>query len=85
MSYTILDGKGHSKGDLCTVRGIEELEDVAGDALAEFLDTGEADAALADEIREEVKDDPKLDYITKLLDGEPPFVLSGGIEDEEDL
>lgn len=84
MSYVILDGNGRYKGDLCTIRGIEELEEVAGDALAEFLDTGEADEALAEEIRSEVDGDDKLSYIAQLLDGNAPFILSGGVADEDE-
>lgn len=83
MSYSVLDADGKHQGDLCTIQGMKELESVAGEALMEFLDTGEADAELAEEIKSEVDGDEKLGYLTKLFDGKSPFTLTNGVEEDE--
>jgi hypothetical protein len=83
MSYYIVDADGRFKGDVATIQGLQELEDIAGEALAEFLDTGEADDALVEEIIIELESDKNLAYLKPAFEGKAPFVLTDGVEDED--
>lgn len=82
MSYSVVDGTGRFK-DLATIEGIKELEQIADEALSEFLETGEADDTLAEEIRMEVANDERLSYLKPIFDGPAPFKLTNGITEDE--
>lgn len=82
MSYCIIDSTG-AANDFATSQGIVDLEAIAGPNLTSFLDTGEADESLAKEIVTEVKDDDATAYIADLFSGTAPFILSNGIEEDD--
>ncbi len=76
MSYQIVDEAGHG-ADFATNAGLRQLRAGAGPALLEFLDAGEADAALCARVEAECRGHPQTDYIARLLaDAEPPVTLT---------
>ena len=83
MSYSVVDGAGRFKGDIATIDGINELEELANEALAEFLETGVADEGLAEEIKMEVDGDERLSYLKPLFEGQAPFILTNGVTEDE--
>lgn len=80
MSYYLENADGFA-GDFCTSQGIEELDDLAGPSLREFIETGIADEELAAAVATEVGSDPRTAYIADLLAGPAPFVIRDGIEE----
>lgn len=83
MSYCIVDSTGKYCGDLATIKGMEELDLLAGNSLQKFLDSGQADLALVEEIKAEIADSERLRYIAELFAGEAPFLITDGIVDED--
>lgn len=56
-------------------------------ALQQFLEAGEADEDLAEEVEAEVEGDKELGYIGEMMkEGEPPIILTdGSVESGEDV
>lgn len=81
MSYFVVDANGDFTGDIATCQGIQELDAGAGKALSQFLESGQADETLALEIIDEVAS-TNLDYLQPLFQGEAPFTLTNGIQDQ---
>lgn len=67
MGYWLEDVDGEWLGDLATNKGMSELRKVAGPALAKLLNNGESESV--DEIVSETRNDEKLSYVAKMLEG----------------
>jgi len=71
MSYYIEDCTGR----YAEVEDLSDIERLAGEALTEFLETGEADDDLVEQIRDELDGLDELSYLKKVFNGSPPFNL----------
>ncbi len=84
MSYWIEDADGYV-GDFATNVGIAEMRDGAPDSLLRFLDAGEADEELVEELISDTRDDDRLSYVAEMLEGvKPPVTITDGCGHEED-
>ena len=71
MRYYIVSADGHRR----EVANFRELQENSGEALNEFIETGEADYALAEEIKEEIATAEMFADLKRIFDFEAPFVL----------
>ena len=85
MSYWLEDARGKWLGDLATGTGLEEMSASGPAALRDFVDAGEADAALVKRLLGELPASARFGYIADIIRrGEPPIILTDGIvEDTE--
>jgi hypothetical protein len=83
MSYEVISADG-AGGQITSSAGMLELLEAAGPSLTAFVTAGEADAELGKAIQREVAGDPNLAYVGELLNGEAPYVLTNGVQEEDD-
>lgn len=83
MSW-FLDDKNGYLGDFATYQGVRDMRALNIDSLNEFLHNGVARSSLINRLVEDLKAEPSLAYLAKLLNkAEPPVMLSDGVEVEQ--
>jgi hypothetical protein len=84
--HVLIDSKGFYMGDLATSTGLFDLRKDGPSAVKLFLARGEADERLVNQMIEQTRRDPQLQYLAKMLvQADPPVRLvdSTTIGDEE--
>jgi len=82
MSFWVEDANGYC-GDIASNLGLAEMRKSAPPSLKKFLNTGEADADLAEKILSEIVGKEVFAHVAEILKGaKPPLVLTDGAKSE---
>ena len=82
MSYWLEDRDGNYLGDLATNLGINQLRNAGIGSLRQFLDMGEADDQLVQQIIKDTSLMPSVAYVADLLkNAKPPVFVTDGCGD----
>jgi hypothetical protein len=84
MSYWLEDSRENYLGDLSTNKGIVEMREMGIPSLNKFLDDGEADKNLIQQISKDIKDNAALLHLVQALEkAEPPIFVTDGCGHED--